>query len=556
MQDHNTNIVVIGGVAGGMSFAARARRLNEHASITVFEKGEHVSFANCGLPYYLGGEITKREALLLQTPQSLRESLNLDVRVGHEVIAINREHRTVRVRRTESGEEFDHPYDTLALSPGARPIVPPIPGVELPGVFTLRNVSDIDAIVSAAQDRAPHGTRAIVVGGGFIGLEVAEAFRHRGNDVVVIELAPQVLAPLDPEIAAFVETELRRNEVDVRTGVSLLGLSANDETTLTAQLSDESTVNGAIVVLAVGVQPDTALAQNAGIACTNRGAIIVNEQQQTSDPNILAFGDATQVTDAVFGGPTVVPLAGPASRHARTGANALLCSTNKAAPVLGTAIVRVFDVVAAATGRNEKSLQRDGLEYHTVYTHPANHAGYFPGATQMHLKVIFAPDGRVLGAQAVGSDGVDKRIDVLATAIRAQMTMDDLAELELCYAPPFGSAKDPVNMAGFVGQNVLSGVLNLWNLPPSGDTELPENAFVLDVRSPAEYERYHLPNATLIPHTELRDRMSEVPNDRPIRVYCASGFRSYLAARILMQHGWNDVASLNGGLLSFRHQEL
>ena len=534
--------VVVGGVAGGMSFAARARRLAEDAQIVVLERDPYVSYANCGLPYYLGGEIADRDALLLHTPESLARSLALDVRTGHEVLAVRPAERRVRVRERATGREYDETYDALVLSTGAAPRIPPVPGTDLPGVRVLRTVPDADALRALLDGGA---RRAVLVGAGFIGLEVAEALRHRGLDVTVIELASQVLPALDPEMARSVELELRRGGVDVRLAASVAALRDTGSGTA-VELSDGSTLTADLVLLAAGVRPETSLAAAAGLALSSRGALLVDEHLRTSDPSIYGVGDAIEAVDAVCGTPLSVPLAGPASRQGRAVAGHLFGHGGQRAPVLGTAIVRVFGTVAATTGRTEQALRAAGIDCHAVHLHPDQHAGYYPGARPLHLKLVFAPDGRVLGAQVTGADGVDKRIDVLATAIRAGLTVDDLADLELAYSPPFGSAKDPVNLAGFMAGNVLAGHLALWR----GDdlARLGSGDVIVDVRSAAEYANGHLPQALNIPHTQLRKRLAEIPRGRPVRLYCASGFRSYLALRVLRQRGWDDVRSLSGGL--------
>ena len=534
--------VVVGGVAGGMSFAARARRLAEDAQIVVLERDPYVSYANCGLPYYLGGEIADRDALLLHTPESLARSLALDVRTGHEVLALRPAERHVRVRERATGREYDETYDALVLSTGAAPRIPPVPGTDLPRVRVLRTVPDADALLALLDGGA---RRAVLVGAGFIGLETAEALRHRGLDVTVVELASQVLPALDPEMARSVELELRRGGVDVRVSTSVAALRDTGGGTA-VELSDGSTLTADLVLLAAGVRPETSLAAAAGLALSSHGALLVDEHLRTSDPFIYGVGDAIEAVDAVCGTPLSVPLAGPASRQGRAVADHLFGHGGQRAPVLGTAIVRVFGTVAATTGRTEKALRAAGIDCHAVHLHPDQHAGYFPGARPLHLKMVFAPDGRVLGAQATGADGVDKRIDVLATAIRAGLTVDGLADLELAYSPPFGSAKDPVNLAGFMAGNLLAGHLALWR----GDDldRLGSGDVIVDVRSAAEYADGHLPQALNIPHTQLRERLTEIPRGRPVRLYCASGFRSYLALRVLRQRGWDDVRSLSGGL--------
>lgn len=559
MADRIRKVVVVGGVAGGMSFAARARRLSEEAEIVVLERDEYVSFANCGLPYHLAGEIPDRASLLLHTPASLAASLALDVRTGHEVVSVDTANRSVRVRRRADGTEYDEAYDALVLSTGATPLVPPIPGVDLPQVRVLRTVPDVDGLRALVEAGA---RRAVVAGAGFIGLEVAEALRHRGLEVAVVDLADQVLPPLDPEMAVAVEQALVGAGVDVRTSTSVTAVEPDDGTpadgaaddgprgAVRVRLSDGAVLPADLVLLSVGVRPETTLARAAGLTLGERGTVHVDEHLRTSDPHVYAVGDAVEVVDAVTGAPAAVPLAGPANRQGRAAANHLFGRRGGATPVLGTAIVRVFDTVAASTGRSEKALRQAGIAHHVVHLHPGHHAGYYPGARALHLKLVFAPGGQVLGAQATGSEGVDKRIDVVATAIRAGMTVEDLAELELAYAPPFGSAKDPVNMAGFMASNVLAGDLTVWRGRDLGT--LPDGAVLLDARSPKEFAAGHLPGALNIPHTDLRARLTEVPAGVPVRVYCASGFRSYLALRVLRQSGWDDVASLSGGLATFR----
>jgi len=538
-------IVVIGGVAGGMSCAARARRLSEDAEIVVLERGEYVSFANCGLPYHVSDEIQDRRALLVQTPASLRAALNLDVRIGHEVTGIDREAKTLAIRTPDGVTTLG--YDALVLAPGARAVRPPLPGLDLPIVRTLRTVPDADRIRAMVAGGA---RRAVVLGAGFIGLEAAEALRTRGVDVTIVELAAHVLPPLDAELASLVDAELGAHGVHRRIGIAASAVEPSPDADHAAEvvLSDGSRLPADLVVLSVGVRPDTALAADAGLALGPTGAIRVDGSFRTSDPSIWAVGDAIEVTNAVTGLAGPVPLAGPANRHGRMAADAIMGRTVRPAPVLGTAIVRVFGLTAAMTGASQAALAAAGIEHFTVHLHPGHHAAYFPGAEQIHLTASFAPEGRLLGAQAVGRDGVDKRIDVFATALRAGMTADDLAELELAYAPPFGSAKDPVNMTGFMAQNVVAGDLALWYPDELDDGE--NDALDLDVRSRREFARGHLTGALNIPHTKLRDRLADVvaaADGRPVRVLCASGFRSYLAHRVLSQAGL-DSASLSGGL--------
>jgi NADPH-dependent 2,4-dienoyl-CoA reductase/sulfur reductase-like enzyme/rhodanese-related sulfurtransferase len=578
-EDSAMKIVIVGGVAGGMSAAARARRLSEDAEIVVLERGEFVSFANCGLPYHVGDEIPERSALLLQTPESLAAALDLDVRLRHEVTGIDRARRRVHVRRL--GGPDDSPltldYDALVLAPGATAIRPPIEGLDLPQVQTLRTVPDADRVRELVAGGA---RRAVVLGAGFIGLEAAEALRERGLEVDLVDLAPHVLPPLDAELASLLDAELRAHgvrthvgvaaerltatgpvadEVDVQDGVHDAGASRTAPAPAGARavvhLSDGTALTADVVVLSVGVRPDSRLAEDAGLELGRGGAIVVDDEQRTSDPHVWAVGDATAVRHGVTGVVAAVPLAGPANRAGRRAADSILgrlTAATRARPVLGTAVVRVFGLTAALTGAGREALERAGIAHHVVHVHPGHHAGYFPGAQQVHLTLLFAPDGRVLGAQAVGRAGVEKRIDVLSTALAAGMTVDDIAELELSYAPPYGSAKDPVNMAGFVAQNVLSGTLRLWyaeDLP----TVLDE-ALVLDVRTRTEFTGGHLPGALHVPHTELRERLDEVraaAGGRPVRVHCQSGFRSYLAHRVL-DHAGLDSSMLSGGMLTLR----
>lgn len=538
-------IVVVGGVAGGMSAAARARRLDEGAEIIVFEKGPYVSFANCGLPYYVGGEITSREALLLHTPETLRSSLGLDVRPLTEVTSIDRAAKTVTVSGPHGVETVA--YDALVLSPGANAFMPPIPGVDLPQVTHLRQVDDAIALA----DRVAGAKSAVVLGAGFIGLETAEALKERGLDVALVEFAPQVLPILAPELARLVELELTANGVDVLTGVAATAIEPAPEG-VTVTLSNGASATVDIVVVSVGVRPNSGLAVAAGLDVDERGAILVDGQQRTNDPSIWAVGDAIAVRNAVTGAMGPVPLAGPANRQGRRAAEAIMGTTHEAKPVLGTAIVRVFGLTAAVTGASPRMLDQAGIDYVVHHTHHLDHAGYFPGAQQVHLLGVFAPDGTLLGAQGVGREGVDKRIDVLATSLRAGFGADDLAELELSYAPPFGSAKDPVNMLGFMMQNTVQGTLKLWD---ASDVEwVRANALIIDVRSAGEFASGHLPEAMHVPHDEIRENLDAIREraaGRPVRVHCASGFRSYLAHRILAQSGF-DSANFDGGMLTMK----
>ncbi len=560
-------IVIVGGVAGGMSAAARARRLDENAEIVVLEQGAYVSFANCGLPYHLSGEIAERDALLLHTPESLAASLNLDVRTGHQVTGIDRHAQKVTIAAGE--DTYALPYDALLLSPGAVAVRPPIEGLDHPAVHTLRTVPDVDALRDRIDDlldrrgQTGQSPRAVVIGAGFIGLEAVEALTSRGLQVHLVELADHVLPPMDAELAPLLADELTAHGVDLRLGVSAQTVSPLDGSVensptgstdaVTVTLSDGATLTADLVIVNVGVRPASALARDADLDLGPTGAIRVDADQHTSDPHIWAVGDAVEVTQAITGARIPVPLAGPANRQGRRAADSI-CGrrTTPQAAVLGTAIVRVFGLTAATTGANQATLRRAGIEHEVMHIHPGDHAGYYPGSEQVHLVASFAPDGTLLGAQGVGRAGVDKRIDILATAIRAGMSADDLAELELAYAPPYGSAKDPVNMLGFVAQNVLDGTMPQWQAQDLD--EAMTATLMLDVRSRSEFAEGHLDGALNIPHLELRQRMAEVRTQaagRKVSVHCASGVRSYLATRILLSAAF-DARNLSGGWLTLK----
>lgn len=541
-------IVIVGGVAGGMSCAARARRLDESADIVVLERGPYVSFANCGLPYFVGGEIDDANALLVQTPESLRAALALDVRAGHDVVELDAASRTVTVRTSEGIEQIA--YDSLVLSPGATAFIPPIPGVDSPRVRTLRTVDDARAL----REKVDAGARrAVVLGAGFIGVEAAEALAAQGLEVSVVELAPHPLPPVEPELAWLVAEELRALGVELRVGVAAASITPGADFD-TVVLADGTEIAADLVVMSVGVRPDTATFEAAGIAC-ERGAIVVDEHGRTNVPGVWAVGDATLSIDAVTGARRPVALAGPANRAGRLVADDII-HPESARPIptpIGTAIVRVGSMTAALTGANRAALEAAGIAFRTLHLHANQHAGYFPGASQIHLVVhIDADTGAVLGAQAVGVEGVDKRIDVLATAIRAGMTVDELIDLDLAYSPPYGQAKDAVNLVGMVGENVRNGTLRLWYAHDL--TDVSERALILDVRREDEWRTGHLAEAFHIPHTDLRERLDEVREraaGRPVRVMCASGVRSAIAHRVLAQAGM-DSASLSGGMLTLR----
>lgn len=543
-------IVIIGAVAGGASAAARARRLDEHAEVILVERGEAPSFANCGLPYYIGGVIDKRDKLLVAPAQRLIDRLRLDVRTHSEALSINRASKTVRIRYTPNGDEYDQPYDKLILSPGAAPIVPPIPGVDLPGVYTLRDLRDADRLHAAVQ----HARRAVVIGGGFIGVEMAENFVHRGLETTIIELADQILPPWDPEMVAPLADHLRKQRVTLRLNDAAAEISSDDGA-LAIKLRSGATLAADLVVMSVGVRPENRLAVDAGLAIGPRGGIQVNDHMQTSDPDVYAVGDVVETRHALDGSPTQIPLAGPANRQGRIAADHICGRPARYRGTQGTSIVGAFGMAAAMTGFSEKVLRAAGTPYLKAYIHPANHAGYYPGAEGMSLKILFTPDdGRLLGAQAVGRGGVDKRIDVLAVALQAGMTVYDLEETELAYAPQFGSAKDPVNMLGFVAAGILRGdhpPLYVEELPSGETADDAATEFILDVRSPSEFAAGHLPNAVNIPIEELRARLAELPRDRTIAAYCQVGQRGYLATRLLAQHGY-DVRNLSGGYTTYR----
>lgn len=545
-------IIIVGGVAGGASAAARARRLSENAEVIVFERGPDVSFANCGMPYHVGEVIADRGKLLVMTPARFRERLNIDVRVSSSVERIDRENKRVHIRRVDTGETYEESYDKLILAPGASPLRPPIPGLDLPGIHTLRNLQDMDRIKSAVDQLAQQsGQRAVVVGAGFIGLEMVENLIHRGVATSLIELQDQVLPPLDREMTAPILAALNSNNVDLRLSDAVSGFeqTANG---LRVLLKSGDAIDAGLVVLGIGVRPENGLAKDAGLDIGERGGIIVNDSLQTSDPDIYAVGDAIQVVDAVLGGPTQIPLAGPANRQGRLAADHIFGRSTRFRGTQGTAIVGCFGIMAAMTGASEKSLRRVGYNFETVVIHPNDHAGYYPGAEQMTLKLMFDPnDGRILGAQAVGRAGVDKRIDVLAMAIQSEMTVFDLEEAELAYAPQFGSAKDPVNMLGFVASGLMRDdqpQISVGDYLAIPDAEKP---FLLDVRTPAEFDRGQIPGAVNIPVDDLRERIAEVPVDRPVVVHCQVGMRGYLATRILLQHNI-DARNLSGGYLSYR----
>jgi len=534
-----TKVVIIGGVAGGMSAATRLRRLDNDAEITVIEKSGYVSYANCGLPYFVGGVIEEENNLLLQTPESLHARFRLDVRINTEALAIDRGAKQLRIKNFLTGQESSIGYDKLVLSPGASPIVPPLPGIDR--AMTLRTVEDVERIVAHVNEKP---RSAVVIGGGFIGVEIAENLVHRGIKTSVVEASDQVLAPLDPEMAFLVATEMRSKGVELH-----LGVSASEITKESVVLSSGAVLDAELVILAIGVRPEIGLAQAAGLTVGTRKGIQVDEFNRTNDPDIYAIGDAAEKTDALDGSATLVPLANLANRHGRIVADHINGRTVRPVATIGTAIVKVFDLTIAATGWNEKRLKVANRPSMSIHTHPNNHAGYYPDAKQMTLKLIFNPTtGEILGAQGVGIDGVDKRIDVIATAIRGSITAPELADLELAYAPPFGSAKDPVNMLGYIAENMISGLLKTaqWN---EIDQFVSNGYQLIDVRSADEYARGFIPGALSMPVDEIRDRISEL-RKKNLLVNCQVGQRGHTATLLFKELGFNAV-NLDGGYLTW-----
>ncbi len=532
-------IVIIGGVAGGMSAATRMRRLDADAEIVVIEKSGHVSYANCGLPYYVGGVIEEEEALLLQTPSSLYARFRLDVRIASEVTAIDPLRKTVQVLNELTGESYELNYDKLVLSPGASPVVPPIPGIER--ALTLRTVEDVEKIFARVEQKP---ASAVVIGGGFIGVEIAENLIHKGIATTVVEASPQLLAPLDPEMATLVAKEMERNGVNLYLGAAATNISENS-----VQLNNGVDIPAELIILAIGVRPDTKLAKDAGLTIGTRGGISVDEFNRTSNHDIYAVGDVAEKTDAIDGSSTLVPLANLANRHGRVVADHIAGRATRPVKTIGTAIVKVFDLMIAATGWNEKRLANSDRKYQVIHSHPNSHAGYYPGAQQMSLKLIFdSKTGEILGAQGIGIEGVDKRIDVIATAIRGGITAPELADLELAYAPPFGSAKDAINMLGYISENILSGLLETaqW----SQIEQFQNKGFeLLDVRTSSEFTAGSIPGAKSMPVDEIRGRVSELTN-KNILVNCQVGQRGHTASMLLKELGYNAV-NLDGGYLTW-----
>ena len=545
-------IVVVGGVAGGASCAARARRLSEEAEIIIFERGPYVSFANCGLPYYVGEVITDERHLLVATPETFRRRFNIQVRLHCEVLSIACERQEIQVKNIESGETWTEKYDALVLSPGAAPVKPALPGIDSPGIFTLRTIPDSRQIREWIAER--RASQAVVVGGGFIGLETTENLVRRGLAVTLIEALPQVMAPVDPEMAVPIHDHLTSHGVDLRLSDAVSSFEQSQVANRIVVNTRSGQAHSAdMVLLAIGVRPEVRLAREAGLELGELGGIRVDDRMRTSDPNVWAVGDAVEVRDFVTGQWSLMPLAGPANRQGRMAADNILGREIMFRGVQGTAVCRIFDLTVAFTGASEKTLGRYGIggqpaEWEKIYLHPGHHANYYPGARPISMKVIFSrPDGRILGAQAVGEEGVEKRIDVISMAIQRGSTVLDLEEAELCYAPQFGTAKDPVNLAGMIAANVLRGDAGIAHSPDVDRS----GVFILDVREPAEFEMGHLENAVNIPLGMLRERMHELPRDKEILVYCAVGQRSYYASRALRLHGF-QARNISGGIRTYR----
>ena len=535
--------IIIGGVAGGASAAARLRRLDEQAEIVLLEKGPHMSYANCGLPYHLGKIIPERNWLLVMTPENFRKRFNVDVRVNHEVTAIDRAKKTVKILNRQTGAESEERYDKLIIATGSSPMQLKLPGIDLPEVLPLWTLEDMDRI---AQKLDAGAKRAIVVGGGFVGMELAESLRHRGLAVTLLEMGRQLLPTMDEEMSSLLAEELRLAGIVVELGATVSAFAPAAGGGVTATVQDGRSWTADVVALCVGVKPNSALAQAAGLEIGPKGHVVTDAQMRTADPDIFAVGDVVSVVDPVFGGTTAVPLAGPANRQGRIAADNVLGRGRRYEGTYGASVVKVGKLAAASCGHTEARLKATGKSYRKVYLHAGSHAGYYPGATTLHIKLLFGDDGQIYGGQVIGAEGADKRADVLATAMRAGMDVRQLAELELCYAPPFSSAKDPINVAGMIATNALDGVTTL-----AYADALPEGALLLDVREPAEVAQGTLKGAVNVPLHQLRARAFELPKDRKIVIFCQVGLRGYVAERILKQLGYN-AANLSGGYLTWK----
>jgi CoA-disulfide reductase len=542
----NKKVIIVGGVAGGASAAARLRRLDEDIDIIMFEKGEYISFANCGLPYYIGDTITDREKLIVQTVESMSDRFNMDIRNLSEVVKIDRENKKVTIKDYRSNDSYEESYDVLVLSPGASPIKPPITGIDqCDNLFTLRNIPDTDKIKGYVDNNRPK--RAVVVGGGFIGLEMAENLYNRGIELTIVEASEQVMAPLDYEMASDVHNHLMDK------GVNLIlndGVNSFKDFGKKVVLSSGKEIDTDMIILSIGVRPESSIAKDADLKLNERGAIVVDSHMKTSDESIYAIGDAVEVVDYINKKPTMIPLAWPANRQGRLVADHIAGKDVSYKGTLGSSVAKVFDYTVATTGNNEKTLKRIGKEFEVVHIHPSSHAGYYPGAFPISLKMIFEPDtGKILGAQGVGISGVDKRIDVIATAIKGRLTAYDLPDVETCYAPPYNSAKDPVNMLGYCASNILEG--DVENIQWSEVDSVNEGGgFIIDVREEAELATGAIDGVVNIPLWQLRDRLIEIPRDKKIYVTCQVGLRGYIACRILKQNGF-DCANIDGGMKTY-----
>ncbi|MCC0735228.1 CoA-disulfide reductase [Clostridioides sp. ZZV14-6009] len=542
----NKKIIIVGGVAGGASTAARLRRLDEKAQIIMFEKGEYISFANCGLPYYIGGSINEREKLIVQTVETMSSKFNLDIRNLSEVIKIDKENKSVSVKNHKTGETYEESYDVLVLSPGAKPIKPPISGInECKNLFTLRNIPDTDKIKTYVDNNKPK--HAVVIGGGFIGLEMAENLHDKGIKLTLVEASEQVMAPLDIEMVSVIHDHLISKDIELilKDGVKFFSENGNK-----VILSSGKEIKTDMIILSIGVKPETTIAKEAGLKLNERGAIIVDNYMKTSDENIYALGDAVEITDFINKKPTMIPLAWPANRQGRLVADNICGRDITYQGTLGSSVAKVFDYTVATTGNNEKTLKRIGLDYKAIHIHPGSHAGYYPGAFPISLKMTFDPKtGKIFGAQGVGIEGVEKRIDVLATAIKGGLTVFDLPDIETCYAPPYNSAKDPVNMLGYYASNIIEDLVEIvqWN---EVDNIIADSGVIIDVREEFELATGKIPNSMHIPLGQLRDRLNEIPKNKKLYATCQIGLRGYVACRILEQHGLKCI-NIDGGVKTY-----
>ncbi|MBI1271979.1 CoA-disulfide reductase [bacterium] len=548
MENKKERLLIVGGVAGGASCAARARRMNEDVEIIVFERGSFVSFANCGLPYFVGDVIENEKNLLVATPELFRQRFNIEVRLRNEVLSIDRQTQTIKVRERDSGKEYEERYDDLVLATGASAIRPPVPGIDLPGIFTVRTIPESRMIRSWLSEYSVK--QAVVIGGGFIGLEITENLINKDIDVSIIDKGDQILTPLDPEMTSEIEKRLKSHGVELYLGEGVTGFSSGEEDKkLIVHTDSGKALEADLIILGVGVRPNSALAKEAGLEVGATGGIVVTPYMNTSDPHIWAVGDVTENANFVTGEKQVVALAGPANRQGRIAADNIFGQKRRYRGTQATAVCGILGLTAAATGVNEKSLKKANIKYEKVYLHPGHHVGYYPNAKPVHLKVLYAKeDGKLLGAQAIGEEGIDKRMDVISMALQLGGTVFDLEEAELCYAPQYGAAKDPVNIAGMIAANQLRGYAPLahWNNFQLTDSS---KSYFLDVRNPSEFESGHIDNAVNIPLHDLRDRLDELPEDRPILVYCRVGQRGYYATRMLRIKGL-DAYNLSGGIIT------